>query len=93
MRNLCILSLAVALLSGCAISTAVETGKAPTPTELQAQLAADMAALKAAGCIVEEGAQIAAVADPNGQRVAQVKNVSGAVCAAPSTPVASTSSP
>lgn len=79
---------AVLVLSGCVAATAIETKKLPTASELQAQLAADRSALQTAGCAVEEGAEIAAAVDPNGQRVAQVKTASGAFCSALSGTVA-----
>ena len=95
MHNLKMILIAAALtvaslaLSGCITSTAVQTGRLPTAAEAQAQLQADILALKVAGCLTAEisGAAspiIAATVDANGQRIAtMIDQTSGKVCGVP----------
>ncbi|GEM_PF-5197379 len=86
---------AAVLLSGCVATTAIETGKLPTAAEAQQQLAADVAALKLAGCVVDEAGTVAqpviqAEVDANGQRIANLVDQTGAkLCSAASPPAAS----
>ncbi|MTK63033.1 MAG: hypothetical protein F8N15_00430 [Methanobacterium sp.] len=88
MKNLAFMCAVLALLSGCVTSTAIQTGHAPTPAELQAQVQADLAALQAIGCtvsILSQAAQpiVTATVDADGQRIAQaVDQTSGRVCQA-----------